>query len=150
LHGVSNNFIPGNYTAAESGNIGYSASFSGNCNFEGSINLNDGDNLICTITNQVLPGLITMKKVVIGGSAVPTDFKMRVDGSLVPHNSSKLVTVNTLHTIDEDPFPGYTNVSIAGIGDQGSMCPPFPGGTLTLHEGENITCTITNTFTGTP
>jgi hypothetical protein len=69
---------------------------------------------------------------------------MRVDGTFVPHNSSISTTSNTAHTITEDSSTDYHFVSMTGTGSQGSVCPSTLGGTLTLHEGESITCTITN------
>ena len=72
---------------------------------------------------------------------------MRVDGVPVPSAGSKSVTSNAGHTINEDAMSGYTFTSMTGTGSQGSLCPTTLGGSVTLNEGEVITCTITNTLT---
>lgn len=133
-----------NYTITETGISGYVASFSGDCNASGQITLLPGDNKTCTITNNDLPGNITLIKNVInnnGGTATPNSaWGLRIDGNIVPNNTSVAVTANTPHTINEDGRAGYTFVSITGSPE----CPAVLGGTATLDEGEAITCTITN------
>jgi hypothetical protein len=47
---------------------------------------------------------------------------------------------NTAYAIDETQLPGYTFVSITGD----AKCPAALAGTITLDEGDDITCTITN------
>ncbi len=137
----------GNYTVGESGISGYEATFSGDCNADGDITLNDGDNKTCYIANNDLPANIRLTKVVVndnGGTATPTQFRMRVDGVLVPTGSSKAVTSNAVHTITEDVKTGYHFISITG--DAG--CPAVLGGTATLNEGEELECIITNSDDG--
>lgn len=141
--GVANNVTVGTYTVGETGVSGYVASFSGDCDASGQITLTPGDNKTCIITNNDLPGNITLIKNVInnnGGVAGPTGFGLRVDGNLVPNNTSVAVTSNSPHTINEDGRTGYHFVSITGS----AKCPGVLGGTATLDEGEAITCTITN------
>jgi hypothetical protein len=145
INGTTNNFAVGSYDITEQGVKGYQASFSGDCNSSGHLDLSAGENKVCTITNNDLPGNITLVKIVSGGSSTPTSFKMRVDGSIVPTGSSKGVSSNSAHIITEDPDVNYNFTSMTGTGDQGSSCPSVLGGSVTLHEGENITCTITNT-----
>ncbi len=139
--GVTATLPTGTYGVAETGVSGYVASFSGDCDPEGNVTLNDGDNKVCTITNDDLPGNITLIKVVQSGGADPSSFKMRVDGTLVPNTTSIAVNSNTIHTITEDAKADYHFVSITG----NPKCPAALGGTVTLNEGESITCTITNT-----
>jgi len=132
------------YTITETGVTGYVASFSGDCNSSGQITLAPGDNKTCTITNNDLVANITLIKNVInnnGGTATAgSAWGLRIDGNIVPNNSSVAVTANVAHTINEDGRTGYHFVSITG----NAKCPAVLGGTATLDEGEAITCTITN------
>ncbi|MBM2817714.1 MAG: hypothetical protein HW401_304 [Parcubacteria group bacterium] len=140
---VATQVSAGSYTVGETGISGYEASFSGDCNASGELVLAPGDNKTCTITNDDLSGNITLVKNVInnnGGTTATSTFKMRIDGVLVPSGSSKSVTANSPHTITEDAQAGYSFVSITG----NAKCPAVLGGTVTLDEGEAITCTITN------
>ncbi|MEK7066320.1 MAG: hypothetical protein AAB965_01975, partial [Patescibacteria group bacterium] len=144
---VATQVSAGSYTVGETGVSGYEASFSGDCNASGELVLAPGDSKTCTITNDDLSGNITLIKNVNndnGGTATPSTFKMRIDGVLVPNNTSKSVTANSAHTITEDAVAGYHFVSITGSPE----CPAVLGGTATLDEGEAITCTITNSDDG--
>lgn len=142
--GSSTVVLADTYTITETGVSGYVASFSGDCDADGSISLAPGDNKTCTITNNDLPGNITLVKNVIndgGGTATANSaWGLKIDGSTVPNNTSVAVTANVAHTINETGRTGYHFVSITG----NPKCPAVLGGTATLDEGEAITCTITN------
>src|SRR3989338_2904069 len=140
--GIPTLVLVGSYSVGETCVGGYEATFTGDCDQDGNITLNPGDNKTCTITNDDISPNITLIKNVVGGSAVATDFKMRVNGTLVPSGNSKSVNSNTNVTITEDAFPGYTPTSITGAG-----CPANLGNIFQLNEGVAITCTITNTLT---
>lgn len=151
--GVPNAVVATSYTITETGISGYVASFSGDCDVSGQITLAPGDNKTCTITNNDLPGNITLvKNVVNNGPGTPgtatsnSAWGLRIDGNIVPNNTSVAVTANTPHTINEDGRTGYTFTGITGNPE----CPAVLGGTATLDEGEAITCTITNDDNGTP
>jgi predicted ribosomally synthesized peptide with SipW-like signal peptide len=136
-------FAPGSYVVSETGVSGYEAIFSGDCDIDGNITLAASDNLTCTLTNDdIKPNITLIKNVVGGGPLGPNQFPMYIDGSLVSNNSSKLVTSNAAHTITETQQPDYDFTSITGH----AKCPANLGGTVTLNEGEAITCTITNTY----
>ena len=148
--GVSKKVAVGSYLINESGVGGYDGRFTGDCDSNTQLLTGaNGDNKICTITNDDIAPVITLVKNVIG-SALPTDFIMRVNGVPVPSGNSKSVTSNTGHIISEDDKADYTFTSMTGIGSQGSLCPTSLDSTVTLNEGEVITCTITNTYTGPP
>src|SRR3989338_1307472 len=141
--GVANQFVEGSYVVTETGVSGYQATFSGDCNAAGQITLASGDSKTCTITNNDIAPSITLIKNVVnnsGGNAVPVQFIMRIDGNVVPQNTSVAVSANSVHAISEDAKVGYHFVSITG----NAKCPAALGGTATLDEGEVITCTITN------
>lgn len=133
----------GNYTVTETGIPGYQGSYTGpDCDVNGQVVLNQGDNKACTVVNDDIPPNITLFKNVTGTPplASPTVFGLRIDGSIVPHNTSVPVTANAPHTINEDGRSGYSFVSITGDAE----CPAVLGGSVTLDEGEAIICTITN------
>jgi hypothetical protein len=122
---------------------GYVGSYSGDCSIDGDVVLSEGDEKICYLTNDDLSANITLIKNVVndnGGTAIPTSFILRIDGGVVPNNTSIAVSANTPHSINEDSKAGYSFVSITGS----AKCPGVLGGTATLDEGEAITCTITN------
>ncbi len=132
----------GTYNVSEAGNIGYQATFSGDCDAFGNVTIGANDVKTCTITNDDLPASITLFKNVTGTAplAPPTTFGLTIDGINAPHNSSVAVTSNSPHTINEIGRAGYSFVSITGS----PKCPLVLGGTATLDEGEAITCIITN------
>ncbi len=141
--GVQTTLIADTYHVTESGVSGYQASFGGDCDSSGQITLNPGDVKSCTITNDDIPASITLIKDVTnngGGNKQPFQFTMRIDGGVVPQNTSVAVNSNTAHAITEDAMAGYHFVSITG----GAKCPAVLGGTATLDEGESLTCTIHN------
>ncbi len=145
--GVQTQFAAGNYVVTETGVPGYVASFSGDCNAAGQVTLNPGDEKFCTITNDDLPAIITVVKSVINngnGTLQPPQFPLLVDGSPVPNNTSFATDSNVSHTISETQQSGYSFVSMTGTSNYGQSCPAVLGGSITLAEGENITCTITN------
>lgn len=145
--GVTSTLPVGLYTVTETGVQGYQATFSGDCDSEGVVNVVNNQTKYCTITNDDLPANITLIKNVInnnGGTTGPTSFGLRVDGVLVPHTASKTVTSNAPHSITETGHVGYTFVSMLGTSSYGKSCPSVLAGTITLDEGETIVCTITN------
>ncbi|TSC85568.1 MAG: hypothetical protein G01um10148_954 [Parcubacteria group bacterium Gr01-1014_8] len=70
-----------------------------------------------------------------GGNAVAADFQAKIDGVNVPWSSAQTVSAGP-HTASEVTLPGYT-ASVWG-GDCAE------DGTITLANGENKTCSITN------
>ncbi len=140
VSGVANDVAPGDYDVSELGVGGYNATFTGDCDADGNVTVADGDELTCTITNDDIGPTVTLTKVVSGGTAVPTDFTMRVNGTAVPTGNSIGVDANADITITEDPEAGYTGV-ITGTG-----CPATLGELFQMDLAESISCTITNTF----
>ncbi|TSC70804.1 MAG: hypothetical protein CEO12_180 [Parcubacteria group bacterium Gr01-1014_46] len=131
----------GLYNISEAGSNGYQATFSGDCDFEGNINVGANELKSCVITNTELPAHITLIKVVTGTPPLASNtlFGLRVDGVGVPTGASIAVTSNTPHLINETGRVGYHFVSITGVG-----CPASTSTPIVLNEGEAITCTITN------
>ena len=75
-----------------------------------------------------------------GREAGPNDFGLTVGDGLVDSGVITNVAANTPIAIDEIGRAGYSFVSIEGD----AKCPEALGGTVTLDEGEDLTCTITN------
>ena len=109
----------------------------------GTVTLDEGENISCTMTNDDIAPAITLTKDVInddGGDAVADDFALTVGGAGVQSGVAVEVAANTPIALDETLVSGYDFVSISGD----AQCPTALGGTVTLDEGENISCTITN------
>jgi hypothetical protein len=104
------------------------------------VQLGDGEDIICTFTNikeQPPTASLTVIKNVVndnGGTAVVSDFSLFIDGNPVTSGASNTVGVGT-HTVSETPLPGYVG-TISGDCDA--------SGSVTVAQGENKTCTITN------
>jgi hypothetical protein len=142
LSGSTTTLPVGTYNVSEAGSDGYQATFTGDCDADGVVFVGANQEKTCTITNTELPAHITLRKVVTGNPplASNTTFGLKIDGIVTPTGASVAVTSNTPHTINETGRVGYTFVSITGDPE----CPAVLGGTATLSEGQNITCTITN------
>ena len=131
-------------TATEDTVAGYEPSnWGGDCATDGTITLQPGDNKICTITNDDISPTVTLYKEVIntnGGTALPEDFTLLLGGQELSSGDTVEVDSNTTITVDEELLPGYTFVEITGD----AACPAVLGGSMTLGEGEDVTCTIVN------
>ncbi|KXK09398.1 MAG: Cna protein B-type domain protein [Microgenomates bacterium OLB23] len=129
----------GQYSVNETELDGYVKTLSADCS--GTIQV--GETKTCTITNNDEPAHITLIKEIVnphGGNAEPDDFKLTIGGASVLSGIAKDVDANTPYALDESQLPGYKFVSLEGD----EKCPAVLGGEVTLDEGENITCTITN------
>lgn len=128
----------GTYTVEEDPITGYQTTYD-NCD---NLEIANGKTKICTITNDDIAPSITLVKDVInnnGGTAQSDDFGLSIGGTFVDSNQKYLVESNTPYILNEIGLPGYSFVSLSGTG-----CPGKLGDTVTLKEGENIICTITN------
>jgi hypothetical protein len=105
--------------------------------------LDEGENITCTITNDDAEATITLIKDPTnddGGDALPDDFDLTVGGVLVTSGVPHPVETDVTYAISETIVDGYFFVSITGDPE----CPSVLGGEVTLGQGEEITCTITN------
>lgn len=108
-----------------------------------AVNLNEGDNITCTITNDdITPSLTLIKEVSNnnGGIAGVNDFGLSYGGTPATSGQKNTVKANTSYAIDETGLTGYSFVEITGD----AKCPELLKGTVTLDEGEDLTCTIKN------
>ena len=134
------------YTLSETGPDGYSASgwsCEGGSISGDQVTIGVGETVECTITNNDDAPTVTLIKDVTndnGGTAGENDFGLSIGGT--PVNSSQTLPVDANIPIEilELNLTGYSFVSIIGDED----CPSEIDGDVTLNEGEDITCTITN------
>ena len=139
--GAQNTYNVGTYTVSETSATGYVGTIGGACAPDGTVTLNPGDVKECTITNDdVAPGLTLVKQVTNnnGGTAVVSDFNLYIDQVEVVSGNSNPVEANTTYTLTEDGVAGYA------AGQWSCNAGTQVGNTITLGEGETVTCTITN------
>jgi hypothetical protein len=135
------------YDLSESSVAGYTAgswSCDGGTLVGSTITLDEGQTgVTCTITNNDVAPTLTLIKNVIndnGGKAGPNDFGLSIGGNAATSGVAYTLNANTAYVVNEAGLSGYTFVSITGDPE----CPAVLGGTVTLDEGEDVTCTITN------
>ncbi len=132
----------GTYTVSEDLTGSYTQTLSADCV---NVTLLSGDNKTCTITNTYIPagtGTLRVIKNVVGGTAIPTDFRLYVNrsGSVVGSwlgtgwlGTPYLLAAGT-YTVSEDSNWSYTQSLSADCVN------------VVLLSGDNKTCTITNTY----
>ncbi len=102
----------------------------------GTVTLQPGDDVSCTITNTDQPASLTLVKTVVGGSATTADFDPYIDQTMVTWGSPVALVPGT-YTASE-----VMNVADYVAGDWGGAC--APDGTVSIALGEDLTCTISN------
>ncbi len=135
----------GVYTVTEDQATDYIGSFL-NCTLQGSVTLNIGDNKTCTITNTYQKpapkiGTITVIKHVDntnGGTKSAADFNIQVTATNADKTSFAGSETGVVVTAEVGTF------SITETEDSGYSA-NYNGCSGTLVEGQNPTCTITNT-----
>jgi hypothetical protein len=118
--GVVNSYDAGWKRVSEIGEYGYNATFSGDCNDDGWVKLNVGDETkVCTITNDDIQPKLIVKKFVdndYGGTLRSSDFNLHVNrtdnGELIStfpgSTSGKVLRVNAgSYKVSEDEVAGY-------------------------------------------
>jgi hypothetical protein len=126
-------------TVTESQQSGYTASAWGtDCAPDGTITLSAGESMTCTITNDDQQAYITVVKNVTnddGGSALPNDFLLTLEGNAVTSGVAVPVNPGT-YTAAETLLPGYTFEGFSGDCDS--------NGDVTVALGESKSCTLAN------
>ncbi len=140
--GTPTTFAAGSYVVSETGPSAYSASvWGGDCNADGTITMIAGVSYACTITNTSTEAVLSLTKIVSGGTASVGDFTLTVTpngGSGVNVTSGVATKFDPgSYTMSETGPPGYT------AGSWGGHC--ATDGSLTMVAGETYACTITNT-----
>ncbi len=109
-----------------------------------------GQNVTCTITNTRDTGTLKLVKRVVGGAALPTEWKLSAAGP-TPITNVETGTTTTVLTgsyvlSESGTVAGYTNgdtwICDDGINDIDVV--PVGFNTLVISKGESYTCTITN------
>jgi uncharacterized repeat protein (TIGR01451 family) len=131
----------GTYNVVEPAVAGYGTTYD-NC---ANVQIPNGGTATCTITNDDAAASLTVIKQVVndnGGTAVPGDFTMTINGvSATGGNSfagagapgvTKVLTTVGQYSVTEAAEPGYTQTGASA------------GCTGTIALGESRTCTITN------
>jgi uncharacterized repeat protein (TIGR01451 family)/fimbrial isopeptide formation D2 family protein len=142
---------PGSYDLSESGGpAGYAASdwsCDGGTQNGASVDIALGDDVTCTIINDDEIAHLTLVKVVVndnGGTAVDTDWTLSADGPtpITGTTGDPAVTDAVVdagdYALTEDGPSGYA--ASDWVCDGGDLT----GGTVTVPNGGDVTCTITN------
>ncbi|MFN7015425.1 MAG: hypothetical protein ACK4ON_14260, partial [Bacteroidia bacterium] len=127
----------GTHTVSETQSNGYTASYSGACDSNGTVVLNSGDDKTCIITNDdIAPKLTIIKEVNNdnGGKMKVEDFPLYVNNELVVSGVKNIYKVGQ-YIVSEDGDNGYS-ATFSGACDS--------DGKVTLNPGDDKTCVITN------
>ncbi len=114
---------------------------------EATVTVPNGGNVVCTITNTAISPTLTLVKTVTnddGGTAVATDWTLTADGPTPINGATGTATVT-----DAPVMVGDYDLSEAGpggydAGDWSCEGGDQDGDTITLAEGDDVTCTINN------
>ncbi len=88
----------GSYTVSETGPVGYSTAFSGDCDSNGKGTIAVGEVKTCLLTNDDVPTTITVSVNVInndGGTKSASSFPVTLDGAAVSQGTAKSVTIGS-------------------------------------------------------
>jgi len=129
---------PGDYTVSETGGpSGYTGAISGSCASDGTLSIAAGQNYVCTITNDDQPATLHVKKVISGSDAIASAFSFSINGgnpvSFESDGQNDLTENVGIYSVSEVAVQDYTTSY--------ENCSQ-----LLLANGEEATCTITNTF----
>ncbi len=121
-----------------------------------SVTLASGAEVTCSITNNDQAPSLTLTKIVVndnGGDKEIEDFEISIDGTVVTSGAPNIVAANTALTISELDLPAYAEGAWSCT-DANSLTTGLPsagtatGTTLTLKQGSDVTCEITNNDLG--
>lgn len=156
--GVSEEFEAGEYSITEDGPEGYSATFTGDCDEDGNIEMDAGGTYECTITNDDQPAELTIVKHTVGGDG---SFDFTVGNGTATTSVSDLETTgneatSTVMELNAGTY-SVTETQQSGWNFTSSYC-TYEGSSIgvTIENGEQITvdvgdevvCTFTNTELG--
>lgn len=122
----------------------YNITYSDNCS-DGTVNLNYGDDVTCTITNTRKVGEITFIKDVLGGDAIATDWEFDVLSVGTFQNGTYIFNTGVYTVTETSSVLGYTATGVSGIcSDLTNINGSTASATLTVTE-DGGTCTFENT-----
>ena len=108
-----------------------------------TVQLQPGEAVVCTVTNDDIAPTVTVHKVVVGGTKVAADFQMTLAGDPVLQDTANTTLSNTPIDVSENPDPDYVLTSVVCVDSDTDATLAQP---LVLDEGQNAICTLTNTF----
>lgn len=141
--GTTYNLAAGTYGISETGPSGYTLSYSGDCNAQGSVTIGASQNLTCTLTNTLDKGHLIVHKTTNPSSDTTTQFSITASGSGTILNPSANQSITGGSSINYTVTPGTYSVSEdpkAGWNEDTSNCQ-----SVSVGNGETKNCTITNT-----
>ncbi len=154
VSGTSKEFTAGTYTVSETGDANYAATFSGDCDANGSITIAAGENKSCTITNDDKPAHLTINKTTVGGNGA---FEFTISGTASSEHSVR----TTDGSGSTDPIEmragtySVTETSQTGWDINSASCTDgsssYSGNAVTgiqIPLGADVSCTFTNTKRG--
>ena len=159
LHDTPVEVSAGNHTVSEDGLEGYApGSWGGDCNPDGSITLNPGDNATCTITNDdtAATSLVLVKQVINnhGGTATAADWTLAASPATGTTGLTGFDGPGPMVTSPEAFVAGTYDLSesstLWSLAEYAQGTWQCNGGsmddadTITLAEGDTVTCTIVN------
>jgi uncharacterized repeat protein (TIGR01451 family) len=136
VYNLSESNGPSGYTAS-----GWVCTGTGTQNDSDTVTLANGQSATCTITNDDMPGTLTVIKDVVnnnGGGMEADDFTMNVTGTDVSDDSFPGSEIGTVITLDAGSY------SVSETGPSGYAQSNSTGCSGTIANGESKTCTITN------
>jgi uncharacterized repeat protein (TIGR01451 family) len=156
MSGVEVAVAAGTYTLGETNLPGYTPgdwSCEGGSQDDNQITLENGQSATCTITNDDQPASLTLVKQVDnsgGGTAQPSEFILYYDGpDGNDGNGEGGVSATNLpagdYALSETGLENYTPGPWVCQSTQTESNVPVTNDVVTLANGDNVTCTITNT-----
>ncbi|WP_136517773.1 hypothetical protein [Cellulomonas telluris] len=157
LNGVQSLPVPaGSYTISESGGVPGYAFVSWDCGDAGTftsptptITVPANGSVTCTVRNDAQKPSLTLRKQVVGGSASPADWTLRAQGTAATvvgtDGVRQAVPVGTYELSETEGPQGYTAGDWSCTG--GQQTSPT---TVVLTLGQDVVCTVTNTYTAPP
>ena len=128
----------------------------------GAVTLANGDDVTCTITNTTQPATLTLEKEVINGAAVATDWTLSAAGLTTISGVTGATTVTNApvsageYTLSEDGPENYMasawTCALTEIPMQNALAATSieevvgTDNQVNLLNGQDVTCTITNTY----
>jgi hypothetical protein len=140
------------YTISETALDGYTQVGDPVCTIDGSpaahpVLFATGDTIVCTITNTDDGAMLALTKIVTndnGGTAAVGDWTLDANGPTPQQGAGGFTSIKVSagdYTLTESAGPaGYTE----GDWDCGAASGQLSGNVLTLNNGDDVTCTITN------
>ncbi len=142
-NGEVNKFNAGDYTVSEDNIDGYVATFSDDCDSDGNVTLNVGDNKVCTITNRSTHGKIIIKKLVEPrGDKTKFTFTGDLTGTIGNNGTIQKIVMPGDYSVTEQSVKGWNLKSLV-CDDTDSVKDGYTAN-IKVGDNETVTCTFTN------